>query len=87
MTARNLDLPGCGGPATVRIEVYTLPSDGHDHGSLDASVYACADHVGAMVSVIGAASLTAYSCEAPMLLARPCGHVYAYPSAHLGGGR
>jgi hypothetical protein len=74
------DLPGCGGPATVRVEVYS-PADGKGRASLDASVYACPEHVDAMVSAIGAAGLTAYGCEAPMPLSRPCGFVYAYPTA------
>jgi hypothetical protein len=35
--------PGCGAPATARIEGYS-PRDGRTHGSLDLAVYACDDH-------------------------------------------
>lgn len=36
--------PGCGAPATARIEGYS-PRNGRLHGSLDLAVYACAEHV------------------------------------------
>lgn len=35
--------PGCGAPATARIEGYS-PRDGRMHGSLDLVVYACEQH-------------------------------------------
>ena len=35
--------PGCGAPATVRIEGYS-PRNGRLHGSLDLAVYACEQH-------------------------------------------
>lgn len=36
-------LPGCGRTATVRLELYS-PRDGALHGSLDGSLYVCAEH-------------------------------------------
>lgn len=46
-------LPGCGRPATIRIEAYA-PLDGRMHGTLDASVYVCPDHAAPTVTVLEA---------------------------------
>ncbi|NBE83106.1 hypothetical protein [Micromonospora rubida] len=69
-------LPGCGEPATVRIEVY-----GGD--SLDAAAYACAEHVIAFVATIEAAGWSAHPVARVPELGRPCGHVYRYPTGGL----
>ncbi|WP_405107560.1 hypothetical protein OG559_24490 [Micromonospora sp. NBC_01405] len=69
-------LPGCGESATVRIEVY-----GED--SLDAAVYACAEHVTAFVATIRAAGRSAHLVPRAPELGRPCGYVYRYPTGGL----
>ncbi|MFC6017195.1 hypothetical protein ACFP2T_13385 [Plantactinospora solaniradicis] len=50
-------LPGCGQPATVRIEVYS-PGLGSDRASLDAVAYACDSHTGAVVAMLFDAGLS-----------------------------
>ncbi|MGW1062065.1 hypothetical protein [Micromonospora rubida] len=69
-------LPGCGEPATVRIEVY-----GGD--SLDAAAYACAEHVTAFVATIGAAGWSAHPVPRVPELGRSCGYLYRYPTGGL----
>lgn len=53
------DLPGCGQPATVRIEAYSA-RDGRMHGSLDGTVYTCDAHAGPAADAITAAGFTPY---------------------------
>lgn len=56
------DLPVCGGPATVRIEIYTA-RDGIAHGSLDGTVSTCEQHADTVRDAIaGARGLTPYRC-------------------------
>ncbi|HEY9415210.1 MAG TPA: hypothetical protein VIQ30_10655 [Pseudonocardia sp.] len=73
-------MPGCGQPATIRIEIYR-PGNGSLYGSLEAVVYMCERHGIEAVSAAQAAGLTGHRGNAPMPLDRPCGHVYAFPTA------
>jgi len=57
-------IPGCGRPAVRRIEAYTA-ADGIAHGSLDASVYVCADHVEPTRDALAAAGFTPYLVPQP----------------------
>ncbi|MER7459221.1 hypothetical protein [Micromonospora sp. NPDC126480] len=52
-------LPGCGQPATVRIEIFS-PASGPSGGSLDGSLYACEQHAADMVTALQAAGFNAY---------------------------
>ena len=74
------ELPGCGQPATIRIEIYR-PANGTLYGSLEAVVYMCEQHGIEAVSAVQVAGLTAHRGGAPMPLDRPCGYVYAFPTA------
>lgn len=76
------ELPECGNPATVHIEAYS--SRETLHGSLDASVYVCADHSAAALKAISAAGLTPHTRYNPPSAPRPCGYVFDY--TRLGGG-
>lgn len=89
---RNLPtLPGCGAPATVRIEVY----DGPGYGSLDATAYSCSTHAGAIEQMIRDAGLTPFRTSGAGLVDNPavCGYLVRYnapvepagPADHNGG--
>lgn len=54
------DLPGCGQPATARIEAFSPAANGEAGGSLDASVYVCAGHAAEAVTALQAANFNAY---------------------------
>jgi hypothetical protein len=69
-------LPGCGEPATERIEVY-----GAD--SLDAAAYACSRHRARVVAAIEAGGLAAYPVPPVPGMRRPCGYVHRYPTGGL----
>lgn len=45
------DVPGCGEPATTRIEIY-VPRDGEARGHLDGILYHCEQHAGEILEVI-----------------------------------
>lgn len=69
------DLPRCGQPAAERIEIYSPRAT--LHGSLDATVYACAEHHAAVREAINAAGLTPFTLPAGDLPGR-CGGGYDY---------
>jgi len=75
-------LPTCGGPATVRLEIYSA-ANGDLHGSLDASAYVCDLHGIPAVSACQAAGLTARRVPLAPDINRPCGHVHVYPTGQL----
>lgn len=53
-------LPGCAGPSSVRIEVYSPGPSGNAYGSLDAVAYGCDVHQRAIVTMLHDAGLTTY---------------------------
>lgn len=53
-------LPGCGRPATVRIEIYSA-RNGMLHGSLDGAAYGCDEHLAEVVDAIRAAGFTPFT--------------------------
>ncbi|MFY1688829.1 hypothetical protein [Plantactinospora sp. WMMB782] len=59
-------LPGCGQPATVRIEIYSPGPTGNAHGSLDGVAYGCGQHAGAIVQMIADAGLTPWHDPTPL---------------------
>ncbi|AVT37411.1 hypothetical protein [Plantactinospora sp. BB1] len=59
-------LPGCGQPATVRIEIYSPGPTGNAHGSLDGVAYGCGQHAGAIVQMIADAGLTPWHDPKPL---------------------
>lgn len=74
--------PGCGAPATTCVEGYS-PRDGRAHGSLDLTVYACADHA-TFARTDWLSGLTAYTC-ASTPVGRRCGERFDFTT--LGGGQ
>ena len=77
-------LPGCGQPATVRIEVYGPDAAGDPFGSLDASVYVCEEHGIDTASAVWGAGMTAHKVEMAPDVTRACGEVYIFPTGNLG---
>ncbi|WP_320069742.1 hypothetical protein [Micromonospora sp. RTGN7] len=91
MSTLPFTLPTCDRPAAIRLEVYS-PANGRLHGSLDAVVYACAEHAVEAVSAIEAAGLTAYRWSAPGVdINRGCGYAHVFapgtPLSTAGGAR
>jgi hypothetical protein len=68
-------LPGCGQPATIRFEMYSLTPEAGTHGKLDASVYVCDEHAEQARSAIEAAGLTAFRMQGP---GKRCGDGYDF---------
>ncbi|MET7752579.1 hypothetical protein [Micromonospora sp. NPDC005367] len=79
--SRRMVWVGCGRPATTRVEVYSA-ADGLLHGSLDASVYTCPQHVQGATAAVTAAGFTPYRGSAPVHLDRTCGYVFRFPTAN-----
>jgi hypothetical protein len=71
----------CTQPATEYIEIYS-PRNGLAHGSLDATVYTCAEHRAWTVDAIHAARLTAYAATYTPTFPggdrHRCGHRFDY---------
>ncbi|WP_060880907.1 hypothetical protein [Streptomyces scabiei] len=72
--------PGCGAPATVRVEGYS-PTAAGLHGSLDLAVYACQQHATDAETTWIDGRLAYRSPSA----GNPCGHRFDYTT--LGGGQ
>jgi hypothetical protein len=66
------DLPGCGQPAAARIEAYS-PAGGRAHGSLDLSLYTCAEHTDQACEVLAAAGCTPYRVPGCDVGVKRCG--------------
>ncbi|MET7514053.1 hypothetical protein ABZS88_11335 [Streptomyces sp. NPDC005480] len=73
--------PGCGAPATARIEGYSA-RDGRAHGSLDRVVYACVEHT-AQARADWLDDLLPYSM--PVAGTAVCGQHYDHRA--MGGGQ
>ena len=78
-------LPGCDQPAAARIEVYSPDAAGDPFGSLDASVYVCAQHEADAVAATWVASMTPYRVGMTPGIDRTCGESYVFPTGNLGG--
>jgi hypothetical protein len=68
-------LPGCGQAATIRFEIYSRTPTGGTYGSLDGSLYVCAEHADEALSAIEAAGLTPYTVNGP---GKRCGDGYDF---------
>lgn len=75
----NLEQVGCGAPATTRIELYS-PRDGRAHGSLDASLYTCTEHIATVVEAAAQTGLTAHQIPLVINSAR-CGDGYDFTAS------
>lgn len=74
------ELPGCELPAAVRIEIYAdRTGDGPD--SLDASAYACPEHIASIMAKLTRAGYYPVQVPGPLDIYRTCGYVYRYPTA------
>jgi hypothetical protein len=82
---RRLVWVGCGRPADARIEVYGTDAEGSPV-SLDATAYACGEHVQPAMAAVDAAGFAPHRAAAPLPLARTCGHIHRFPTAS-GGSR
>ncbi|MEV0330131.1 hypothetical protein AB0H63_27305 [Micromonospora echinospora] len=69
-------IPGCGGPATVRLEIYS-------RGSLDGAAYACQHHAPSITALIESGGWSAQAVVLAPDIERPCGHVYRYATGRL----